>query len=89
MNHDDSLHCLRIQHIPLQNSDKVLCIERNFFGDTLGIGLKNEIIVNEERSIFYLGYGCRLNPSNTTFGEKVNEWFYYHPNGELREIVKY
>ena len=88
MTHEDSVTCLKIEHIPLQGSSKVLCIERNYLGDTLGIGLKNEV-PTEKPSWFYIRDSDRLTSSFTTWGEKVGQWIYYHPDGSIRKKEKY
>src|SRR5690554_3747676 len=89
MNYDDSLRCLQIRLLPLQNSDKVLCLEQNFFGDTLAIGLRKEIIV-EKNGLFHIKTKTdRLNSSYKSYGDKIGDWYYYYPDGKLKEKIKY
>tara|TARA_R110002049_G_scaffold231003_5_gene403201 strand:- start:1223 stop:1651 length:429 start_codon:yes stop_codon:yes gene_type:complete len=89
MNHDDSLSCLQISYLPLQNSNKVLCLEQNFFGDTLAIGLRKEIVVKKQGLFHIRTKSDRLNSSYTSCGDKIGEWHYFFPDGKLKEKIKY
>ena len=89
MNYDDSLNCLQIRYMPLQNSNNVLCLEQNFLGDTLAIGLRQEIIVKKQGLFHIKSKNDRLSPSYTSYGDKIGEWHYYYPDGKLKERIKY
>lgn len=86
MNKDDSLKCSKTSHYPLENSNKVLCVVRNFYGDTLAIGLKNEKPVKDSWSFFKRPY---LKTTGTLYGEEIGDWYYYDHDGQLLEIKKY
>lgn len=82
----DSLTCTETSHYFLDDSKNVLCVERNFYGDTLAIGLKAEKGIKERWSFFKRPY---LKTSSSLFGLKKGEWYYYFPDGHLKEIKKH
>ena len=106
---NDSLYCLLISRYPLENSKKVLTIERNSYGDTLGIGFELEMIekikfieIKKNKSNKNLANYFRI--GNWTFSlnkkplfkrrylfyyEKIGEWTYFEPNGEVKAKVNY
>lgn len=68
---NDSLYCLLISRYPLENSEKVLTIERNSYGDTLGIGFELEII--EKINLFIIKKPI-LKSTYLTHFIKIGEW---------------
>lgn len=82
----DSLTCSETSHYYLENNSKVLCVKRNLYGDTLEIGLKEEHFVKNRWKFFRRK---RTNSDPSLFGEKTGEWYYYFPDGLLKEIKKY
>ncbi len=87
MDRSDSLRCLKISHYYLENSTYVLSVGRNYYGDTLSIGLKNGKSIKERWSFFRRPYFHTK--IKTLFGEKVGEWRYFTPQGELKEVISY
>lgn len=83
---NDSLNCLQISHYPLENSNQALRIERNFYGDTLGIGLTIEV---KEKVKFWVLKRPLFKKTYITYYDKIGQWFYYDPEGKLIKKEKY
>lgn len=75
-NHSDSLNCLVVSSYTIPNSDSILSVERNFYGDTLGIGFKYKV---EEKVKFWAVKKPLFKKKNLVYYRKIGEWIYYDP----------